>query len=220
MKKIIPFILALSFSVNLFAQKIEVKQVQEKMSQGRQYGLQVFVPRVDDKDLSKAWKKWTRDRDVKTSSKKSVYFTDDILLTGISENTVDLYTTFDKKKLGVVMTVYFDLGGAFLNHGMHPDQYDQAASLIRDFAVEQSRAAFEVVLNKIEKEYEDLNKKLQDLEKDQKDLEKDIKGWQDDIEKAQKDLQNNAGDQKKVAKDLEDKKKELDASKKQLNDIQ
>jgi len=212
-------ILLLTLSGHVFAQKIEVKQVEEKMSQGKQYGLQVLIPRVSPKDVISDWKKWTKNHDAKTKPLKSEYFTDDIFLSGISNNTVDLYATFNDKNDVVEMTVFFDLGGAFLNRGMHADAYAAASTLLHDFAVDEAKDVVEALLSSAVKDFDKLDKENEKLKKDRSELEDNIKAWQKAIDKANKDLKSNEDEQKKLAKAMEDKQKAIDVIKDVLKGI-
>ncbi len=219
MKKSIVLGLLLNLSATLFAQKIEVKQIEKKMSQGKQYGLQVFIPNVDKKEVINDWKKWSKNHDAKTKSVKSEYFTDDIFLSGISNNTVDLYAIFEEKNDMLEMTVFFDLGGAFLNRGMHPDAFEVASTILHDFAVDEAKGVVEALLTAAEKDFDKLDKENEKLKKDKSELEDNIKAWQKAIDKANKDLKSNEDEQKKLAKEMADKQKEMDVIKDVLKGI-
>jgi len=215
---IILFLAAGLYSVPAAAQGIEITQVQEKMSRGKQYGLRVFIPGASDRDVSKQWKKWIKDHGGKPDNVKKELFGDDLILPSLSANTVDVYAQIEDGKDGVEMTVYFDLGGAYLNRAYHPDAWEAANNMLRDFAVQQARAVINVQLETMQKEFQRLSNELDKFEKEQKSLENNIKKWKESIEQAEKDLKENNEQQKKKKKELSEREKEINALKENLNE--
>lgn len=221
MKIILASLLAMGLITNAaFAQAMEVREVTEKMSQGKQPALSINIPGADDKDVEKEWKKLVKDMGNKTSGSKKEMFTDNLLISSISTNTIDVYAAVDKSKSGTTFMVFFDLGGAFLNSKDHPEQYAAAAQFLRNFALGLARSAAEGELKDVENDLSKLEKEQRDLQKDQWKLEDTIKKAEETIAKARKDLEENKKDQEKNTKLLEEQKKKVSDAKSILDKIQ
>lgn len=220
MNRLLLLILACCCSIGLAAQQITIDDVNKKMSQGKQSGLLVFIPGVNDNDAEKEWKKLIKDWDGKPEKKRGEVFADDVFLSSISTNTIDLYAELKDKNDGTEMIVWFDLGGAYLSKSDHQEQWDRASSILRDFAYDLALAALEDVLKGEEKTLGNLEGDLGRLGRDRDNLLKSIEKWEDSIAKARQDLEKNQGDQDEMIKEIERQTKAVEAARKNLEKLE
>lgn len=210
---------SLSMSIALNSQTIEVKEVSKKMSLGKNTALYLEIPGTDAKDVEKAWKKMIKDLDGKVTGPRKELLADDILLVSISTNTIDLYNAIDKTKDGSSMTVFFDLGGVFLNKHDHPGQFEVAANWLRSFALDMARSAAEDILAEEEKKLSKLQKEQENLVKEKGKLEDSIKKAEEIITKSKKKLEDNKKDLEDNTKAIEGQNKQVSEAKDRLNNI-
>lgn len=218
-KYILTLLIGLPVSI-LQAQKINVEEVNKKMSQGTNSGFMVVIPRVSSNDAEKDWKRQIKDWEGKAENQKGEVFADNVFLSSVSTNSIDIYAEFKDQDGGCEMFVWFDLGGAFLAKSSHPDQWNMARDIIRDFAYNLAKAALEAVIRDEEKKLSDLQGNLERLAKDKENLEKNIQKWTEDIEQAKLELTQNATDQDAKAKEIEAQKKALEEAQKNLSRLE
>ena len=128
MKKItlLSFVLTLLTSVT-FGQ---ITESQSYMSAGTFNSLTIVLPEGSDKDAPKEWVKFFKKYGkTKKNRKTDEYFTDNTNVLGMSNNSVDVYTKFN----GNTMTVWFDLGGAYLSSVEHTEGYALGEQILIDF---------------------------------------------------------------------------------------
>lgn len=204
--------------VGLFAQ---IQEGASSMSKGTENAFSLELRSTNKKDVEKAWEKYIKKFKGKTKYDKKAEecFSDNAELENMSTNTVDVYSKVTPAGENTILTVWFDLGGAFLSSEMHGDKVNAAKNMMNEFALSVSVA-------QVEEELKEQQKLLKDLEKDQKGLEKDKSNLEDDIKKfeqkiaeakeaikqnleAQKGKQVEIDAQKKVVQAVEDTLKKL-----------
>jgi hypothetical protein len=221
MKKLITFIVSVSFSFLLVAQEIEVKETTEKIANGTNPVLTVMVYEVDQTTVEKAWKNLMKDYDAKVTYKSEI-FADNAKIDDISAYTVDVYAIAqkeDKKESGIKLIVAFDLGGAFLTSSTHPAAYKAAEKIMIKFAVDISKEAVKEKLEAAQKEQKELESDLLNLKKKNDKLHSEIKDYQDKIASDEKDIVTNLKDQDDAVKAIETKKEAVKAIQKKLDAI-
>lgn len=218
MKKILAFYLGLCFAMTAAAQKISVEEKVEKIADGKYNSLVVFIPESSVKQVSSEWKSKMKDAKAKVSG-SSELFADNALLPEISENTMDVYSSFTEKDGGVVMVVAFNLGGAYLNSKEHAPSYRKANEMIQSFAVKMARDAVSEKM-KAEQEILDKTQKTFDgLEKDNKNLASDIEKYKSRIAEAEKNIEENTKKMESLKNDIEVQKKAVENTGSKLNKI-
>jgi hypothetical protein len=199
MKNIIITTLFCLFTSTLWAQIKEVEEVKGSMSQGQQNGLKVLVPETKEKDAQKAWTKLMKDYESKTEKVKKTdeYLSVDAKIPALGERPVNVYSIFQETPEGTYVTLFFDLGGAFLNSEMHKEQTDAANEIIKNYATQTARATIEEMVKEETKQLEKLEKEYKGLQKDKEGYDKDIKEAKETIEKRENQLVENAKEQEK-----------------------
>ena len=201
MKKLAFVLVALFLTSALFSQKITVQETTAKFHKDNRNALSVIVHYTDAKTGEKELKSLLKSYKGKVSSKKGVLFGDDLIISTISENTIDVYGAVKEFKNGEVeLNVAFDLGGAYLTSGTHPEQYARASDIVKNFAFSLSEQAFakivkaeEKELDKFTKDYAKVVGSKESLEKDNKDYKKQIEKYEKEIEKLTKEIETLSG---------------------------
>ncbi len=215
MKQIILILLSLLITTFIFAQKIIVKEKQEKIGEGVNNTLVVTIYSADINVAVKEWKSKMKFTKAKVSGKKEI-FADNASLPSISSNSIDIYAKFSEKGEDLYMVVGFDLGGAYLNSSEHKNGYKSAEKMIYDFAVDISKKSIEKEINTAEKDLKTMDKNLKGLVSDNENLHKDIEQYNQRIVKAEKDIEENIENQKKKTSEIEIQQKLIDTLKKKL----
>lgn len=180
-------------SPSLAQSRLAIVESRVPMSRGTQPALTVTIPKAKSKDVEKGWKEVLKSYKAKVKTEKGETFGDNALLKQLSENTVDIYTRQTDTVEGTALTMFVDLGGAFLASSTHPEQYKVAENVLYQFAVEQAKVAMGYEIEAASKVLETLQKDHKKLESDQKGLEREIekhrehmKGLEEQIQEAQK----------------------------------
>ncbi len=201
-KLILVFVFAL-IAAGVYSQKVEAKETSGKFGKESHNAIVTTIYHSNVKDVEKEFNSLLKDYKAKVSSKKGVIFGDDLLITSISNNTIDVYGTVTEGKDGSVeLTAAFDLGGAFLSSQMHPDQFARATGIIREFALGITEKAYADFLKEEEKKLNDAIKEQEKIVSTKEGLIKDNEDYKNKIEDNEKDIE-------KLTKDIEEKGAQL-----------
>ncbi len=215
-------VLVLIFTLRSTAQ---VREKESNMSQGVKSCLVIEFLESKGDDIIDAWKDFL-DHDYKAKTKRDKkndeYFTDNAMISGVGgSNTVDVYAKIDEKgKTSSVLTVWFDLGGAYLSSREHPTQYDEAEKMLRRFETSVLRAQTEKELKEEEKKYRKQDDQLKRLVRDNEGLHKDIENYKEKIKKAENDLIKNNDEQETSKRLLKDQDEAVKKVRKKLEAIE
>ncbi|HUH74299.1 MAG TPA: hypothetical protein VLZ75_07810 [Chitinophagales bacterium] len=183
-----------------FAQQSDfvVNEIEGTFSQGQQTGLEITIPEVDLKSIQSSLSKWTKSNKGKyVSSKKSTeIFQDNVMLSNVSENTVDMYTILSPNKDGVTLQTYVDLGGTFLSSAGHPQAFQAMEKELIDFARTQLVSKVSDDIKAEEKQLKKLESEFKTLTKNNESYHKDILNNKDNINKQELAIAKNEIDQK------------------------
>ena len=172
----IRIVLALLLSVQfVFGQSlITVKEEVARLNGEEKNSLTVIIKGANIDEVNKAWKKQLKDLKGKVDD-KTVIFGDDCKDKSMGDNTFDVYSVVEPSlDTAVKLIAAFDLGGAYLTSENHPEQFLSAKKIVRAFAVEQEKAAVQLIIDAKEKELKGLEKDLSGLKKDKEKSEKNI----------------------------------------------
>jgi hypothetical protein len=200
-------------------QIIFVKEGAAIMSRGSQNALSVVIPKADAKTVGKEWKSTLKDWNAKVKEKKGEIFADNARIKELSDNnTIDIYSLATDTKEGALLTVFFDLGGAFLSSAQHADKFRTAENLVYQFAVTQEKQVVgveivvgEKLLKKLQDEQIDLQAKHSTLLKEIARNKEIIVQKQLEITEAEGMAQTNLQAQEAKKVEVENQKKVVDA---------
>lgn len=199
----------LALVVFTFSTYAQVTETSRSMSQGKNNALTILLKRTDKKEIEKNLEKFLKknyDGKTKRNKKSGEIFSDNSKIDKMSSNTVDIYAIVDEAGEDTQLTVWFDLGGAYLSSAIHTDRFPAGEKVLNDFALTVSKAQVEEELKSQKKSLGKLEGDLKDLEKDEKKLHKDIKEWEEKIAKAKKEIEEKQLAQKNKVKEIETQK--------------
>jgi len=229
MKKLSLIVVAtLFFVVNMSAQeeatfqfvasKAKVMESSKIMSQGTNNALTIELLNTDEKTAEKVWKKFMRDYKGKPKydRKLNEHFSDDAEIPNISNNTVDVYATFDETGSTTTATFWFDLGGAYLDSDTHAAPYSAAEELLRNYIQDVNLIHAEDALKEQEDMLKDLEKELEKLEKENKDFHEEIEEAKKLIAEMEKNIELNLEEQSAKKKEIETQENVVNSAKKNV----
>jgi len=170
MKKILTIMVLFAFAISTYAQ---VSETSRSMSQGKNNALTISLKKTDKKEIEKKLEKFLKknyDGKTKRNKKSGEIFSDNSKIEKMSSNAVDIYAVVDDAGDDTQLTVWFDLGGAYLSSAMHTDRFPAGEKLLNDFALTVSKANIEDELKSQKKSLGKLEGNLKDLEKDEKKI--------------------------------------------------
>lgn len=165
----------------------EIKMEDRAMSKGQQNAYTVMLASSNKKDVEKAWSKYMKEYKGKTKKQKKTneYLTDNAQISTMSDNTVDVYAQLQELGNETQMSVWFDLGGAFVNAETHPEASATANNILTGFARSIQKKNIEEQLKVEEKAEKKIGDELKKNEKELKNLEKDIENYKKKIKEAE-----------------------------------
>lgn len=185
-------LLSFIFILNIAASYGQVTEEQNYMSAGTFNSMTIAVPLGGAEAAPKEWGKFLKPygktrRDRKTDE----YLIEEANIPAISNNPVRVFAKFN----GNSMTVWFDLGEAYLSSTEHEQEYKFAEKLLLDFELHLKVLVVEDELEKEEKSLETLQDEHEKLLSNKSDLEEDILEWKAKIAQAEADIEQNLLDQ-------------------------
>ena len=196
-----------------------VREGDKLMSQGSKNALTLDMPKTTAKFAEKLWKDYTKQfkGDTKKDKKSDEWFTDNAMIAAIGgANTIDMYAKFAESGDATTMSLWVDLGGAYVGSKDFKDKYAEAEKIMSDFSLlvqkEQTKIQLEDQADGLKK----LEKQQRGLEKDKKSLDDDIISWKKKIEKAEADIVTNGKNQDEQKVKIENQKKLVDEIQKKL----
>lgn len=215
--KIITLLVGL-LAINLgFSQNMETKEVLKSMSKGNQPGIEIIIPHISEDNLEDAIKKVTKKfkGDSEKVKRTNETYIDDALIKEISENTIDIHQIIEKEGTGLKYTVFFNLGGAFLDSKMNAQKFAFAEDIVNKIALKASEIRIDDILKEEQDKLEDIEDDQKDLVKDKEKASKDIEEARDLISKREKEIQENIKLQASKTIELEKQRKKIDGILKQ-----
>ena len=170
-----------------------IKVGERSMSNGSQNSYTVMLASSSKKDMEKAWSKFMKEYKGKTKRDKKTdeYLTDNAEISSMSDNTVDVYCRLQDLGNETQMTVWFDLGGAYVNADAHPEASSTAQNMLMSFAKTVDKKNVEELLKVEEKSQKKLEGEMKKNGKELKKLEKDIENYKKKIAEAEAKIVEN-----------------------------
>ncbi len=192
-------VVALSFAgtaVNAQSQ-FTTNEVRQFMSKGEQNGIEIILNGTKLEDAKDAVEKWGKKMKGKVTrdKKNPEIFIDNAMIPTVSANAIDMYVILTPIDNGSKMTVFSDLGGAFVSSAAYGSQYAGLEANIKKFAKDQAVIVVEDQQKSEEKVLKTLNGDLKDLVKDKEGYLKDIEKAKALIKQREADIAKNDADQ-------------------------
>ncbi len=204
----ITWVLLLMFTGYVTGFGQDLSESEQSMSIGANNALTLDLPMYDDKFVDKHWKDYLKDFKgrAKKVKRSDELFSDDAEISYMSNNTVDIYSLVKKSGDGSELTVWFDLGGAFLNSDDHPEAYEGALTFFDGFQKLLNVENIKVELDDEEKNLKDLERELTKLEKLNEKYHKQIEDWKSKIAENEQLIDQNILDQEGAQRAIDDQK--------------
>ena len=194
---ILTVVIACSF-VNAKAQtQFTTNEVRQFMSKGEQNGIEIILNGTKLEDAKDAVEKWGKKMKAKIArdKKNPEIFVDNAQLPTVSANALDLYVIVTPIDNGSKVTVFTDLGGAFVSSAAYGTQYAGLEASLKKFAKDQAIITVEDQQKSEEKILKSLNGDLKDLTGKKADYLKDIEKAKTLIQQREQDIIKNDADQ-------------------------
>jgi membrane-associated HD superfamily phosphohydrolase len=220
MKKLILIIVALGAFTICLAQKVEIREATKAMNKGTFNSYTVELTEITMKEAEESWKKWMSGFKTKTKfqKKNNLWFSNDASIKKMSENTVDVYARFEngkKTERPVTVTVWFDLGGAYLSSRTHPAQASCVNDLLNKYAMSTYKRHTEAIVKAEEKVLKTLEADMDKLKNEQESFLKEIEKAKDLIAKMEKNLKDNKKGQLRKGAEISAQEKVVSEAKKE-----
>ena len=200
-------------------EKLQVSESSESIGGGSNNALTVTIYQVNKKEVEKEWKDLMKKMKAKVSIKKEI-FADDAQHKKMGDNTFDVYARVEETgENEVKLIAAFDLGGAFMSSGQHPEKFAFVKQIVYDFAVDMTKKAIEKEVKEEEKTLVKMEKEQEDLVKSKEQLHSDIEEYKQKIEQAEKDIEQNEKDQETKKTEIDEQKKVVEEVKKKLDSV-
>ena len=129
MKKVLFLVFGIAFTLSVSAQ-ISFNEDTVKMSKGENNAFIMELPTDDSKMIKADWVKYMKGfkgKKTKLNKKTGEYFSDNANIKYLSDNTIDVFA----KVKGNTLTVWYNLGGAYLNSEMHTDKINGVEKMLK-----------------------------------------------------------------------------------------
>ena len=132
---------------------------------------------------------------VVSDKKNPEIFIDNAQMPSVSANVVDMYAIVSPIENGSKVTIYTDLGGAFVSSAAYGTQYTALETAMKLFAKDQAIHVVEAQQKAEEKVLKNLNGDLKDLKGKKEDYLKDIEKAKSTIQQREQDIIKNDAEQ-------------------------
>jgi hypothetical protein len=195
-----------------------VTEVVLPMSKGENNAFQATLPKISTKDAGKAWKDFMKDYKGKPKYDKKTgeWFSDDAKIEDMSENYVDVYATFAESGDNTNMTIWYNLGGAYLSSELHAEKVPLVDEMVNRFIYTSEDMAGEMV-KLAESQLSDLESNLKDLENNEADYKKEIEAAKAAIAQAEKNIKDSKVQQATVKEEIKVKETQVKEIKEKIS---
>lgn len=190
-------VIAFSFATAKAQTQFTTNEVRQFMSKGEQNGIEIVLNGTKLEDAKDAVEKWGKKMKGKVTrdKKNPEIFIDNAQLSTVSANALDIYAVVTPVDNGSKVTIYTDLGGAFVSSAAYGTQYAGLEAALKKFAKDQAIVVVEDQQKAEEKVLKTLNGDLKDLVKDKEGYLKDIEKAKALIQQREQQITKNDADQ-------------------------
>lgn len=198
-----------------------IQENDRTMSLGSKPGFTITISDLDIKEVERLWIEYLKESKAKTKKdrKTNEVIADDGSFPSISSNLMDVYASFAERNKQTEMTVWVDLGGAFLSRRQHPEKMDAFNQWLSEFGRRSRVRKVELELLSEEQIFKDQKKEFDKLVKEEERLKKEVTEAEQRINQAKKELEINAANQSNRRQEMEKQQikiQEIEARKKRV----
>jgi hypothetical protein len=164
MKTITAVLFFLFFSAFGFSQSVIVDEGLEKLGEGYNTAIRVYLPYVNDDLLADAWVDFLKENKAKVKKSKEEINAKNVVINGLGADTLIVYSTITPLDSGLQLAAVFMRENIAISTKSHPKEASWLIKFFKDWGKNISNQA---LLNKIEEQ----EKVVKDKGKDKKSLE-------------------------------------------------
>ena len=210
------------FLATALSLQAQISEESKSMSDGIQNALVLELPNTSKKFVGKLWKKYLKDfkgGKSKKNKKQNEIFTENIKITEISDKPIDLYSRITQIGDDVELSIWINLGGAYLSSTAHPKEYLEAEKFLMRFALDVTKEKIKIEIEEEENKLKKLEKTLKKLKRANDNYHREIEQAKEKIKKAEKNIEDNEADQENTQELIEEQKQAVLRVKKKLEDL-
>lgn len=202
-------LLVATFLIPKAQTNIVVEETSRAFSKGEQPSFLVTIPQAKLKEVEKEWIKYIR----KDSKGKPETINGEVWMPGavvknISPDPINIYSRLTETQEGVILTAWIAITDvAFVSKQLNTDQDLAAQNYVRNFAVEQYKAAVKSELKDEQDKLKKLENELDGLIKDEEKSVKKISEHKRSIERNEAAIVTSKNDQKLKAEQVANQKR-------------
>ena len=203
LKKISLLVALLIVSHLTFGQRVKIEHALEQLGEGYNSAFRISIPHASMKDVEKKWNGFIKSNDGKSRSSKGVIKGENMIINGISPDTIQLFSKLQEDAYGVMLKAAFLKNGVYVSPESDAAYNNRLEQLLTDFAFELSRSG-------LTEKLELATKLLKETQEEQADLEKTNERLAEDNERMKKQISDNEStieDKKSKVEDLKQKVK-------------
>ena len=171
--------------------EFDINEVKGSFSKGTHNGFAIAITDVNINTVKDQWKKLLKKSKGKVKVKGNEAYAEQVLLSDINSNKMDVYATYGVQNGHVNLVTFFDLGGNYLTSEEFPQKAKAVEQYLNDFALYLAEEEVKKELEVAEKELKNRKNHLKKLEKEKANLHKDIEKWQESILNAENRIEEN-----------------------------
>lgn len=183
------------FGLVLSAQQINSSV--EGMVNGAQNAVTLDLPTADKKLVEKEWRAFMKPYGtLKKVRRGKEFFQEGARISAISSDAMTVYSRVDDMGSGARVNLWMDLGGGeYIGASEHPDMYDGAEELLKDFEFSVRKSVATLDIEILEDQLKTQEKNLKKLERDNAKLHEAIEKAKATIAQAEEDIITNDAEQ-------------------------
>ncbi len=197
MKKLQAFIASYLFLTLVFVlpfqskaqDSLQITESVETMSQGKQNGFQIIIPKNSAKSAENLWKKFMKD-ETKSSVKKEYneMVLRNAILKSLGGDAMNVYAAFKDADGRAYLSAFFSgSDSVFITSEKNEEKSVSAKLMVRNFTIYAYKDGVSGLLK-------DESKKLENLEKELKSLEKNISSSENQVKKSNREIDRQKDD--------------------------
>lgn len=194
-----------------------VRETEKMMSFGSRPGFRLDFPGATADLVEDLWKDWAKKHyNAKLKKKSGEWYANELKASSMGSDNFSLYSMVEKTSDGATLTVWYDMGSAFLNSRDKPAQAREVSAALQQFFYDVRRSTYDKQTKDEEKKLKEMEDKNKAMDKTSKQLQKDIDDYKAKIKKAEDEIQRlakeqemgliNIDNQRKVIEDVKQRK--------------
>jgi len=162
-------------------------------------------PDVSPKEALKLWKDYFKEYGkLKRNKKAKEYYSTGVKINQIYEvSKIDVFNRFEERGNSTIMTIWVDLGMAFVTSSDYPSEYRGVVQVLEEFSLQTKEYVVGKEMKDAEEDLVKFEKKLEKLEKSNLKLHEKISDYHEKIVEAEGNIEENKKEKLKTKMDID-----------------